>query len=276
MTVADLVDACVEGRSSPTKTLLKGARSDLRRISRLYVDAASDERCWALDPSDFTSAKISDEEMKKAYRNLLVRGAGRNEYDKIIARAKLKRCVYCEESDADTLDHFLPITEYSALGLDPWNLIPACQPCNKKLLAVTANDSESEHIHPYFWKDSETWLTAVVLHHDEPLADFDVSPPSTWPPSYASRVSNYFSALNLRGRYLKASAGRIIEIADSLVAGAEVHNGSLENAAHVLRATAVKDAKVRGDNHWGVVLQRALADDAWFCEEWIYKFAQAI
>ncbi|MGO4956768.1 HNH endonuclease [Luteococcus sp. Sow4_B9] len=214
--------------------------------------------------------------MEKAYNNLLVGGSGCDIYDKILASAKLTRCTYCERLDADTLDHFLPISSYSALGLDPWNLIPACQACNKKLLALTADTALTEHIHPYFWRDDARWLSGKVLRYEEPLIDFFVSAPDDWDGTTTARVVNYFTALNLRGRYMKASAGRVIEVADSLLAGTEVHAGDLSNAPEVLLNSADKDANKLGENHWGVVLQRTLAADSWFCDVWLPRYAEGL
>lgn len=57
---------------------------------------------------------------------------------------KTERCVYCQDSQATTLDHYRPKSEFHDLVFLWSNLLIACQPCNLAkgdALPVAANDS---------------------------------------------------------------------------------------------------------------------------------------
>lgn len=41
------------------------------------------------------------------------------------------RCCYCGSDDPLTMEHFIPLTMKHCPGTTVWNIVPACQTCNK-------------------------------------------------------------------------------------------------------------------------------------------------
>ena len=42
----------------------------------------------------------------------------------------------CHTSEVDTLDHYLPKSKYPSLSINPLNLIPICNKCNKTKVRI--------------------------------------------------------------------------------------------------------------------------------------------
>lgn len=65
---------------------------------------------------------------------------------------ELSRCCYCNHNPVQCLDHFLPESQFNALAVNPINLVPSCDYCNKSKhhYKPLANNQSSVLIHPYY------------------------------------------------------------------------------------------------------------------------------
>lgn len=267
LTTREVVEACSAGASGLSEHLRSAIQSMESNATQLRAAIEGCE-CWKLSAEDFPLVVATAEEVQCAYNSRLVKGMGRPIYDKILAAALRHQCPYCESGTVSTIDHFLAKSAFGALALEPWNLIPACKDCNHSLGAGSAEDANSEFIHPFVWEDDEAWLRAVIVHCDEPVAEFEVAKPTAWSDETFSRVCSHFSRLKLKKRYTEISAAAILETTCSvqhlrcLNEPGEVRNHLAEQADAQLCA--------RGPNHWRTALLRALADDEWYWQTWVW------
>ncbi|WP_293792619.1 hypothetical protein [uncultured Pantoea sp.] len=104
-----------------------------------------DRNKWLLNLYNYYFAKSTNE------RSTLAHGYYKRLFSYETDRA-VRRCCYCNANKIDALDHFLPESKYHALSVNPMNLVPACEHCNKKKKAYepNPNDSRSVLIHPYY------------------------------------------------------------------------------------------------------------------------------
>lgn len=266
-TTRDVVEACSGGSTALGARLLLAIPSMEANATRLQDTARSCE-CWKLVAADFPLTSATAEDVQHAYDRRLVAGQGRPMYDKILAAALRYQCPYCEHGTVSTLDHFLPKSAFGALALEPWNLVPACKDCNHALGAGSAADAESEFIHPFVWLDQEAWLRATLIHSDEPVVEFHVERPAAWSDETFSRVQSHFRRLRLRTRYAEISAGTVHEITHGVQHLCAV--GQPEAIRDHLGELAHAQSLARGPNHWRAALLRALADDEWYWQTWVW------
>lgn len=90
--------------------------------------------------------------------------AGRFYYDELRRLAPDDKCQICHHGDVHSLDHYLPKALFPSLSISPFNLIPACFPCNGKKLTYVPKSAEDQTIHPLFDKFyDDDWLQAVYV-----------------------------------------------------------------------------------------------------------------
>lgn len=268
LSVGDAIAAVLSGRESDLGKRLTNAAVEITEKSHVFRDAAAAGKCWELQGRDFQVSEITNSEMVKVYDNRFVRGVGRYIYDDMMSRAELKLCPLCDYGLVSTLDHFLPKSTFAALVIDPWNLIPVCKDCNYALLADEATSAETEHIHPYFWTDSEGWLVGSLEHLDPPFIKYSVSCPPSWSSTHKERVINHFERLELASRYGTISATGIQEVSQGVRALLPFDSPEILESHLVEQAAALADKF--GDNYWRTVMWRTLAQDSWYWQEWIW------
>lgn len=163
---SELYNVCVQGKQEP-------ARSALLSIHELVVDNAQNYDVAARQQQLFTLAKLSPAavsksqkaELNKLYDDKLVRGPGRDIYDKILIAGI--RCPLCGHGISRTLDHYLPkdVDLFPELSIHPANLIPACRDCNSLKSNDAPSSNDDQYIHPYFDDiESYIWLEAQTTY----------------------------------------------------------------------------------------------------------------
>lgn len=78
---------------------------------------------------------------------------------------EISRCCYCNSNQVQCLDHFLPESKFNALAVNPINLVPSCDYCNKKKhnYKPLALEENSVLIHPYYNDITEiNWLKMKI------------------------------------------------------------------------------------------------------------------
>ncbi len=268
-TLSDHLDACETGMEENLAARLRTQRDLLETLSLEFRKAAHLGTCWNLSKSKFHVPNIPDSELIKLYRYHFVRRNGRKYYDQILSNALLKRCPLCEDGQVSTLDHFLPKKHYPALSVDPWNLVPACRDCNTELRAMSATSPEDEHIHPYFWQDTEEWLFGVVHQSDSPFIEFSVRTPNSWDTLKTKRVENHFKRLGLKERFAVASATGIVQTTASL--GSLLITGDPERVRSHLEEVTAHLLSTFGANYWRTAMLKTLASESWYWDWWIWQ-----
>ena len=116
----------------------------------------------------------------------------------------------CAQGTVGQLDHYLPISEFSELGLTALNLVPACGDCNKKKLTYIPSSEKEQLIHPYFDEVEERWLYAEVNETTPPSLRFFVTPPAAWDAIKSDRIRKHFDFFRLNGIYKSQAAEEML------------------------------------------------------------------
>lgn len=186
-------------------------------------------------------------------------------YDKIKVAAN-GSCPFCGGiGNPKTLDHYLPIANYSQFSVAPINLIPACRDCNSEKSNRLSLSADSQVLHPYFDEDCfflEQWVFARLEKTEPCLIDFFVMAPKHWSEIQKNRVIKHFEDFNLAERFSIKGGQELRFIIDTRT------NGFTHDFPPVLFKKYLYSCATSSSqfiNHWQKVLYLALSEDNWFC-----------
>ncbi|MBS4011497.1 MAG: HNH endonuclease, partial [Roseovarius sp.] len=179
-------------------------------------------------------------------------------------------CPLCGSGDATTLDHHLPKNEYQALAINPRNLVPSCQTCNraKGTLAALAGQGM---IHAYFQDiPAVTFLKANVTYVAGSLEVVFSIDPTVLALALYERLTFQLNRMSLTERH----PGAINIFLFSLKVAFRQFRGRPEER-ELLRQFLLDCAETLdqdlGLNHWRAALCRGLAAcEAFLDDPWAY------
>lgn len=254
------VTAIRDGNLKDLKDRLAKAAPNIAAADRCYREAGADRTLDRLRQSDFELPGVTAKEMTWLYENKMVRktAPGRRVYDAIRTASRQGQCPLCGHRDVTTVDHYLPKSAYSALAVNPANLIPACGECNRTKLA-----SVQDTLHPYYDNvERERWLSAIILETSPPTVQFGVQPPQSWPSELADRVRRHFATFKL-GLLYSMQAARLISGIQARLDLLLRDKGPAAVRDHLQED---EDSWQRaGLNSWQAACYGALAASDWFC-----------
>lgn len=251
----------------------------LEKNNDRFMASTKELRTHEIDASSYEVSNVRDEEFRWLYTQQLAKptGGARNEYNEILANALFELCSYCQHGQATTLDHFIPKSWLAQLAIDPWNLVPACQQCNKKLLDTRPDSAAKQMFHPYCEGVSSRWLHAEVIEGEPTAIRFEARPCPDLDQVTRDRVKNQFKELGLALMYSAVSARDIVEAKSGLTGklANSLTNSSNERTTKYFGNGVVKDLLSETANiafsadpnsRRGAVYQ-ALSESDWFCNE---------
>ena len=207
VSASDTAKACVERmqNTNQIKILVQASLSQFNSNSQTYQTAAIADALHTLTADDFPRpGGLSDEQMRRLYKEQLAaaRSAAYHIYLSLRQSGPGRRCTYCRYQVADGLDHVIPKALMSALSIEPWNLVPACSLCNRRLLDQWPTDPAQRMLHPYFMPRIGRWLYATVDNgspgtDEEVVVRFRAQPDSQLGEELCSRVRFQFRTLGL-------------------------------------------------------------------------------
>lgn len=115
--------------------------------------------------------------------------------------AAVLECPLCGSAPATTLDHHLPKDDYRALSINPRNLVPCCQPCNRAKGTLVAVAGQGM-IHAYYQAlPKATFFRADVTYVDGSLVvEFGIDAAGLTP-ALAARLQFQLDRMKLNERH---------------------------------------------------------------------------
>jgi hypothetical protein len=265
VTPADLLTACIAGVADLTTAtrLITATPTMLTAAATYHTNAAA--RALYVVPPVSAGGCAYDEDMKNLYKGQMssAKGAARNYYDLIMSAAINRKCPLCGVGTVRTLDHHLPKSKYPAFSVCPYNLVPACDYCQAGKLAKHPADAGEQTIHPYYDDyTAEQWIYGVLSRVGNPVVQFHVSPPSSWPVVDRQRVQRHFDVVKLGIVYTSSANDDLATMRDQLVR-LGVAGGSKAVHAHL---DGERERWMSRLNSWQHVMYLTLASNAWFVQ----------
>ncbi len=204
-TASETASACVINIQADTNRELRAkvlrGLEQFNLNSVTYCKAAANDVLHTVKVEHFPyPGGLQSDEMERLYDNHLSRSkTALPIYSGLRLSGPDERCTYCASQTADSLDHFIPKKEYSALAIEPWNLVPCCTRCNRNLSRTWVTEASTRMFHPYFMPDLRRWLYAKIVNCADPYVVFRAEPDlSLLDAELCSRISAQFDALNLQ------------------------------------------------------------------------------
>jgi 5-methylcytosine-specific restriction endonuclease McrA len=258
------------------KLRLNNAKSKLEEQSELYFDRAS---TLNLHECEFSKIANSDalvpgcgDEVTKGdlidlYTDIL--SNPKKESRSIYDRLKLSSgwCTLCLISETETLDHYLPKARYPAFSVDPQNLIPACNKCNKGKGASLLKERKDNVLHPYFSSSKfydDLWLKVEVIEETPVRVRFFTEAPEDWTGEDITLLENHFKDFDIADKFAKFITSHLSTAIDDVNLAINKNKRSIE---------AIKeDFGFKADNRTNknspvTALFKALSENTWFCSE---------
>jgi len=172
-----------------------------RVAAALGQDAASQ----VIEPV-IIAGTVSKDDLVRLYERYMVKGRrnAKAVYN-LLRAASHNVCPLCGITKVSSLDHYLPKAKYPVFSINPKNLVPACDGCNK-IKGDPIYRSESElHLYPYDddakyynsdWVDASISIDRGVLNFD-----FYPNPPDEWSETEKRRAINHFETFELHAKY---------------------------------------------------------------------------
>ncbi|WP_163767646.1 HNH endonuclease [Providencia stuartii] len=263
----DVFTACIDRiRDDNLKMRLIACSQEIQDSAVEFDLKASNAQLHTILPKDNVATIVTVNEMKSVYTNRMAKklAPGRIYYDKLMSLPDHGRCPLCSQRVVSTLDHHLPKAHFPSLAVSPFNLIPACQDCNKTKSEVIPTCSEEETLHPYY-DDVEqfVWVKAKIRESIPVAIEFYVDPPNVCPPVLAERMKYHFKAFRLAALYASHAAEELASI-EYIVKKVHDKSGSAELKKYLSETAAGK--KSVSLNSWQSALYSCLSENNWFCE----------
>lgn len=212
------------------------------------------------------NGNVCAEDLEKVYTLRMVKKGvpGRAIYDKLISAPKLGICPLCSHRSVETLDHYLPKSDFPRLAVTPINLIPSCSTCNKVKLTSSPSKAGEETLHPYYDNiENDDWLSARVNRTTPPTILFFVNPPNEWSHLLKERVEYHFDIFSLNSLYSIQAAVLIRSLNHRL---ASIYNSSRESGVKKYLTEEYESRYAYEKNSWQTAFYKAVSSDDWFCD----------
>lgn len=244
-----------------TREILETCLPEVIKLSNEYELLGEAGQLHTLQDNTCATLGIDKDHLIRVYTYRMVdtEQPGRDIYNKLLSHTPHSMCPICSQRKVSSIDHYLPKSLFPSLAVAPVNLIPACDPCNKKKLDKVANTYENGTLHPYFDIYLGTrFLYAKVMETTPPVIQFYVDPPREWEESLKTRIYNNFDFFGLNDLYS-------VHAAEEITGQTDVWD---ELSPDELKTTLLKQARSRekkNPNAWQVAMYDGLAQSDWFC-----------
>ncbi|MTC55280.1 MULTISPECIES: HNH endonuclease [Providencia] len=265
--VLDVFNTCISRiRDQDLKNKLTAISQEIELSSIEFDTKATTTQLHTISPHYHIANSVNVDEMKAIYTNRMAKklAPGRVYYDRIMSLPEHGRCPLCAQRVVSTLDHYLPKAHFPSLVVTPFNLIPACQDCNKTKNQDIPNNSEEETLHPYY-DDVEniSWIKARLSESIPVAVEFYVDPPANTDPILIKRMQFHFKSFNLAALYASHAAEELASI--EYTAKYIYNNGGGIELKKYLTETA--NGKLAANlNSWQSALFTCLSASHWYCE----------
>lgn len=264
VTASKAFSTCISRiRNADLKARMEAISGTVEESANIYVTAAAQAHLHEMVTSTHVDNLVTAKEMTQLYNVRMVKSAGREVYDALIAAAEHGRCPFCGHRVVSTLDHVLPKAHYPVFAVTPDNLVPACADCNKtKSDGILVNEAD-QYLHPYFdLIESNLWLKAEILETTPASMRFFVDCSSEWNVIIQQRVKNHFERLKLAKLYASQAAQEFINIRYQIKI---LHKrAGTEGVRQFLIETHASRSNAR-INSWQTAFYAALHQSSWYC-----------
>lgn len=176
---------------------------------------------------------------------------------------KTATCPICEVNTANTLDHYIPQTEYPLYVVHPRNLIPCCSECNGHKLGKVLDKDERLYWDAFIdMQPKEQYLFCTVSADDKglPKCEYEIRQGNidgkTW-----NIINKTFEDFLLKERYARQAKVVVNDLRDKIINPIRDKNLSVSKTIELAKIFFTTSQDM---NNWRFVTQKALLDSEVF------------
>ncbi len=186
---------------------------------------------------------------------------------KIRQLSKNGKCMYCDFSEHDPLDHYLPKNPYPEFSIFSLNLIPSCSRCNRLKHDEIFINGKRVYLNPYFDAiDEKQYVVCDIYFKGSNLPTPEFSIESYKGDTLAEIFLTHFEKLSLKERY-ENEANELITNWVSRAAQIKNISGDFNtNMKNLIRVDLNADKTRFGINNWRYAVEKAMIESDKFIE----------
>lgn len=271
----DIINDCISNmQEGQMKQNIVNSKNEIISESNNYDKKANEGKLSNISIHDKLKSGATKSDMVKLYdRKFVPKGqGGRKYYDAIKLLSPNKRCPYCAQREANTLDHYLPKTKYPTYTVTPYNLVPCCTDCNNLKKDDILNDRIDEIIHPYYDDfTDEKWIVAKMIEEEPVAFEFGVKCPQNWNEVKRRRAEKHFEKFALNKLYMPYASEEYISCFNRIER--LYRRGGKILAMDDLKEQIEDREKIRL-NTWQAAMYQAIIDSEWFWNVFLPKMTK--
>lgn len=244
---------------------LRRERATVEAASNDYHSRASVGRLYQMARHTGVGG-VSRDQMMDVYTQRMVpkSATGRRIYDRILSLPENGKCPLCGIGTVNTLDHYLPKEGFPVFSVTPWNLVAACQWCQREKGTYYPETKKEQLLHPYFDQLGQAiWLKAKVVPGAPAAFRFFASPPANWNGALKGRVVTHLKQLKLPKLFADNAGSRLVEIRGRL---RRLRKKGGKKAVRAHLQEELESIEEDHANSWTAAMYRAAVASDWFCD----------
>jgi hypothetical protein len=263
LTPARVLSDCIAGCSDPALTAKLNAIEGTLVTTANQYDWCAKSQLLHMIPRLPAIGAVSKNELESLYTDQMsaTGGTGRGYYNAIRNAPRNAKCPLCGVGTVAVLDHHLPKSKYPDLAVCPFNLVPACDFCNRAKGARFPKTADDQTIHPYYDDfTKEQWVFAQLDITGPPALIFCANPPPTWSPTNQKRVLRHFNVVKLGTTFASNANDDLISLRSHLIR-IQAHKGAGQVKAYLDEERQRYSDRL---NCWQHVTYQTLSSNIWF------------
>ncbi len=253
-----LWEACLSQMKKGRRERFQSQEMAFSQEFNTYDNKAKKQKLYEILPILEDWKGFSEKELKALYKSDVIKkcdSKAREIYD-TLKQLNGQKCPYCGGiGSIETIDHYLPISDYPLFAVCLSNLVPTCRDCNFNKRDNTFVNYHQQTLHPYFDKShffQEQWIFAKRIADDE--LSFFIQCPESWSINDKKRVENHVKQFDILRRYGIVSTEEISNLIDT-------RNKKFGKDENMLREHAREKLSILEDsyfpNHWRLITLQA-------------------
>lgn len=255
-------DNIVAGKANNTRVLLAPVRDDVERSYDYYKGKFADV--------NMAKPGVFDENVTKALLDCYKKTNARDLMIAKIIECQQEHlqliCGYCLLNNRETIDHYIPQSEFPVYSVMPRNLIPACSKCNSKKKEIWRENSRRVVLH--LLNDhipSDQFLFGKLIFNGAvPVITFKLNRGIINHERFLL-IQDHFRRLELVKRYQRDGIPRLIsDIRSTIDAQRVKRQVQVDEKRELLSGLAIQYRAKLGNNYWKAIALELLSNSATF------------
>lgn len=261
----------IEAKRNPNgdpnfKDRIRTLDDNIREFYRNFDVEFHNNSLESLNSADLEASSVRDLSRLYSYRNRAIQQLLVDLTTDDSGRI-LNTCQNCTINEIDSLDHYLPKSEFVEFNVNPKNLFPCCTVCNRKKSLTWRENGQRIYLNLYLDPLPKLQYLHVELGSSDSVleAHFYMEKPDDMDQDLFDLIYSHYDKLDLLKRFRKNSDHLITNIINDV--STYLGKLSYEEIFEISMERIIKNRTAFGYNYWVSILELALLESDVFKEQ---------